>query len=205
MAGIWRWAFGLASIVAAVAIAAGCGGGGSSVSAGSAGSSSREGGVEAKVTPGNGRHKRQESRERAIRNFRKAGKEFPSLGSLKAGRYVANAAERESASQSLEAFMVGRADGDWEAVCETLSAAMLETVEELVPSPEGCPEDLALATERRTIWDSRNTMTGPIDFLFVGGDSGYALYHGKRNADYLVQMSREGGVWKVSTLEAMGL
>jgi hypothetical protein len=208
MAGIAKLALGL-TMVALVAALAGCGGGGNS-------SSSKTGGSEEAQAPtkqdaaGQGADANgQSDPEKATQSPARLSKEFPTLGSLASGRKEASKTERAAASGSVEAFMVGRANKDWQTVCDHLSAQMLAYVEELVQTapnpPEDCAASLALAAEHQRVSPAANTMTGPIDGLLVAGSSGYAVFHGKHGSAYLVSMVWEEGEWKVNTLEPMTL
>lgn len=137
--------------------------------------------------------------------------EFPTVrGSLVTGYKEAGDDERAAASELVEDFMAGRANDDLDAVCASLSAEMQEYVEGLVEEapnpPNNCPDSLALAIdEYSSVYSATNTMTGPLAGLLVNGNRGYALYHGKRDVDYLVNLIWEDGGWKVNTLEVMGL
>jgi hypothetical protein len=208
MVGIAKLALGL-TMVALVAALAGCGGGEDP-------SSSKTGGPEEAQAPakqdatGQGAGANgQSAPEKAAQSPARLGKEFPTLGSLGAGRKEANKTERAAASGSVEAFMVGRANKDWQAVCDHLSAQMLTYVEELVQTapnpPKDCAASLALAAEHQLVSPAANMMTGPIDGLLVAGNSGYAVFHGKHRSAYLVNMVREEGEWNVNTLEPMTL
>lgn len=137
--------------------------------------------------------------------------EFPAVrGSLLAGYAEASDEERAAASELVEDFMAGRADEDFDAVCDSLSAEMQEYIEGLVEAapnpPDNCPDSLALAIdEYSSVYAAANTMTGPLAGLLVNGNQGNALYHGKHGTDYLVSLVWEDGGWKVNTLEVMSL
>ena len=45
-----------------------------------------------------------------------------------------------------------------------------------------------------------NTLSGEIAAFRVKGDEGYALYHGNDGKDYAVQLEREDGTWKLTSL-----
>ncbi len=113
----------------------------------------------------------------------------------------AGAAERDAASTAVEAYMAARGARDWGAACRELTAAAYQPLEGALGPGSGCPATLAAVAKRLqpSAWD--NTMTGPIAALRREEDHGFALYHGSGGSDYFVQMSREGGDWKVAALE----
>jgi hypothetical protein len=113
----------------------------------------------------------------------------------------ADAEERQAASAVLEAYMAARGDQDWEAACVQLSTAAVEPLESIVAAGSGCRATMAAISKRLapSAWD--NTMTGPIAALRRKGGSAFALYHGTAGSDYFIQMSSEGGDWKVAALE----
>jgi hypothetical protein len=113
----------------------------------------------------------------------------------------ADKAERSAASEVLEAFMAARADQDWEAACAALNAEAFEPLEKLVAPGSGCVATLAAVAKKLEPSSWENTMTGPIAVLRREREHAFALYHGTANTDYFIQMTNEGGTWKVATLE----
>ena len=57
----------------------------------------------------------------------------------------------------------------------------------------------------RTKEARKDTLTGSITALRVKGGQGYALYHGNDGTDYAVPLEKEGGTWKVSSIETKEL
>ncbi len=113
----------------------------------------------------------------------------------------AGAGERRDASAALEAYMTARGDQDWEAACVELSPVAIEPMERLLGPGSGCPATMAAIAKRLSPSTWADTMTGPIAALRREGDQGFALYHGSGGTDYFIQMSGEGGEWKVAALE----
>jgi hypothetical protein len=119
----------------------------------------------------------------------------------------ANASEREAASAALEAYMRARAARDEAKACVELAKVAVEPLEKLAAaSPKlggnGCAAILASLDERST---AAKTMTEPVGSLRVEGDRAFALYHGAGDLDYVIQMTREGGAWKVAALAPIEL
>ena len=110
-------------------------------------------------------------------------------------------AEREEASDVVEAWDSARAAKDWSADCRYLSRSYRDVVvadAEATSKGEatGCVQALeffgALASGT-----AGPTTTGPIDSLRVSGGIGYAQYHGRHGVDWIVPLKKEDGEWRV--------
>jgi hypothetical protein len=126
----------------------------------------------------------------------------PNSGVAKFGKEAAPA-EREAASNILEESLQARADGEWEAQCSTLAAPIIKGVEKTgsaLGAGDGCPAALEAQAKPAPESVRANPMTGPIDVLRVGGNRGFALFHGTKGKDYVIPLLREGGEWKVASL-----
>jgi hypothetical protein len=127
----------------------------------------------------------------------------PNAEILKAGK-EADEEEREAASEVLEESLEAREAEDWEAQCETLAAPLIKGIEEAgttLGAGKGCPAGLEAQAAPVPPPARANTLTGPIDaFRVVGGNRGFALYHGTKGKDYVMPMAKEGGEWKVASL-----
>ena len=117
----------------------------------------------------------------------------------------ASDAEREAASQELEAYFRARAASENQAACAHLSAEARGQLAELAATApkikgKGCVaafdsiDDFAPPSARV------NPMTGPISSLRTEGGSAFAIFPGKGGAVYAIQMSRDRGSWKVAAL-----
>ncbi len=183
--------------VVLVATAAGCGGGGSTSS--SDGSSSNSGQT---TTSGStaGNTTSEESKSEPSTDFVGKGEN----GKLATIGTVANAAEREAASQVLEKSLQARAVRDWAGQCASLSAAAINQIGKAGAALGGkvsCEKALEAQAERATPSALANTLTGPIDVLRVFGNSrGLAFYHGAEGKDYVIPLEKEGSGWKVAIL-----
>ncbi|MEZ5076432.1 MAG: hypothetical protein R2725_03205 [Solirubrobacterales bacterium] len=110
--------------------------------------------------------------------------------------------ERDAASAVLEAYMKARARADSRVACANLAEVAYRDVANQVAAAAGA-DCIAVvdALDRQIPASARaNTMTGPIGDLRVGGGRAFALYHGSAGVDYTIQMTREGGSWKVAAL-----
>jgi hypothetical protein len=163
------------AVLGLIAVLAGCGSGGSSSSAeppGGVGSASF-------IVPGE---------ENTIPTFgHEAGEE-----------------EREAVSAVLEKNLQARAAHNWAGQCASLGGAAKEGMEKRAEG-EGkgttCAHSLGRLGELAPKGILVNSMAGPIAALRVEGKEAYALYHGKQGKDYSMEMVKEGGKWKVASLE----
>lgn len=117
----------------------------------------------------------------------------------------ASAAERESASRTIEAWMRARAASQWARVCRYSDAATVDyafrTASQITKRTiEDCTEAMAIVFARTERFPA-NTMTGPIDSLRVGEGRGYAQYHGRGGRDWIVPVTSEGGEWKAAIFD----
>lgn len=116
-------------------------------------------------------------------------------------------AEREQASETIEAWMRARAAQDWKKDCSYFSKAYNTNITDDAHGVTGgrvknCPQALAYFKHEAS-GDYVNNLSGPIDSLRVGlykgqRNQGYAQYHGNDGKDWIVPMSRDEGSWKVS-------
>ena len=121
----------------------------------------------------------------------------------------ASPAEREEASKVIHAWMKARVAEEWVTDCKYFSR---EYRKSLVLDANGvtegrvktCPHALEYFGDSAS-GTSGNTLTGPIDSLRVeDATSGnvemeaFAQWHGPKNIDWVLPMSREAGVWKVA-------
>lgn len=109
-------------------------------------------------------------------------------------------AERTAASVVLAAYLRAGATERRAAQCRQLSAAALESLQQLGNS---CANALEAVTPDEA--RSASAMVGPIGSLRVEDDRAYALYHGRGGVDYAIAMRREGGEWKVDSLAPVEL
>jgi hypothetical protein len=116
-------------------------------------------------------------------------------------------AEREQASETIEAWMRARAVQDWKKDCSYFSRAYRKNITEDAHGVtqgrvKNCPQALAYFKHKAS-GDYVNNLDGPIDSLRVGIykeqlNQGYAQYHGNDGRDWIVPVNRDNGQWKVS-------
>lgn len=116
-------------------------------------------------------------------------------------------AEREQASETIEAWMRARAVQDWKKDCSYFSRSYRKTITEDAHGVthgkvKNCPQALAYFKHEAS-GDYVNNLHGPIDSLRVGVfkgqlNQGWAQYHGNDGKDWILPMNRDNGRWKVS-------
>jgi len=116
-------------------------------------------------------------------------------------------AQREQASETIEAWMRARAVQDWKKDCSYFSKGYNTNITDDAHGVTGgkvksCPQALAYFKHNAS-GDYVNNLTGPIDSLRVGlykgqRNQGYAQYHGNDGKDWIVPVEKNGGRWKVS-------
>lgn len=114
--------------------------------------------------------------------------------------HEASGAERARASRVITGWLRARAATDWAADCSFFSrryrhALVAEDATEVSNGEvQNCPQALDFFGFAAS-GDCKNTLSGPIDRLRVGGGLGIALYHGNDGNDWAVTMEKEAGGW----------
>jgi hypothetical protein len=111
--------------------------------------------------------------------------------------------EREEASRVIEAWMRAREKRDWAEGCRYLSKdaqVYLAKSGTLISQSKvtSCAKGWSIVVGQGYAQPMVNNMDGPIDSLRLGEGHGYAQYHGNDGLDWIVPVTREDGVWKVS-------
>jgi hypothetical protein len=121
----------------------------------------------------------------------------------------ATKAEREQASEVIQAWMKARAAQDWAKDCSYFSRKYIRILvaEDAVQVSKGrvknCPQALAYFGHLAS-GTYKDNLTGPIDSLRVGEGHGYAQYHGNDGRDWVISVDREKGKWWVSIAAPIG-
>jgi len=115
----------------------------------------------------------------------------------------ASKAEREQASDVIQAWMKARAAQNWVKDCSYFSRAYIRSLvaEDAQQVTRGkvktCPQALAFFGPEAS-GDHKDNLTGRIDSLRVGEGHGYAQYHGDDGHDWVIPVEREEGKWWVA-------
>lgn len=121
----------------------------------------------------------------------------------------ATKAEREQASEVIQAWMKARAAQDWAKDCSYFSRKYIHRLvaEDAVKVSHGkvknCPQALAYFGHQAS-GTYENNLSGPIDSLRVGEGHGYAQYHGNDGHDWVITVDRERSRWWVGIAAPIG-
>jgi hypothetical protein len=200
-----RFAGALAVAVVVAALGIGCGGGSDSSESSSPESGST---TTSKTTTSEDSSSGPSKTPPPESSSSEPSREF--LGSGRNGKLAkigkeSSVAEREAASVALEKNLNARATGDWATQCATLAASAVEQIEKgasVLGAGTSCPKALEAQAAPVPAAARASTMTGPIDaFRINQGINGFAFYHGTGGKDYVIPMIKQGGEWKVVTLQ----
>jgi hypothetical protein len=123
----------------------------------------------------------------------------------------ASPSETQAAAAVLHAYLDARVAHRWSDACFYLSAGFAATVEAFAEryakgkGVKSCPEvleGLATGSSQQALVATARADVGA---LRVEGDHGFALYHGPGGEPFAMPMVREGGAWKVGSLEGAPL
>jgi hypothetical protein len=117
--------------------------------------------------------------------------------------------EREDASKAIATWMRARAAGQWAKECEYMDRTIVASTEGQAfyvskGKAKGCAASVGTFGAKETAKERAFNMTGTVDSLRLGEGHGYAQYHGSDGEDWVVPVTREGGEWKVASLEPKG-
>jgi hypothetical protein len=121
----------------------------------------------------------------------------------------ASKAEREQASEVIQAWMKARAAQNWKKDCSYFSQGykhgLVATDATRVTHGrvKTCPQALAYFGHLAS-GSYKNNLSGPIDSLRVSEGHGYAQYHGNDGHDWVIGVGRENGRWLVSGASPIG-
>lgn len=122
----------------------------------------------------------------------------------------ASKAEREQASEVIQAWMKARAVQNWKKDCSYFARAYIHQLvaEDATKVTHGrvktCPQALAYFGHLASGSNYKNNLSGPIDSLRVEEGHGYAQYHGNDGHDWIVGVVKENGKWLVSGAAPLG-
>jgi hypothetical protein len=122
----------------------------------------------------------------------------------------AGAPEREEAAAVLHAYLDARVAHQWPTACFYMAASLVATMEAFAAKygkgkVQSCPQLLAALATGSSQRALEETAEANVGSLRTEGDRAFLLYHGPHEAPYAMPMAREGGAWKVGSLEGAPL
>lgn len=197
-----------AAFLLAVAVG-GCGGSGSSSSSGS---TTQAGSGQGQQSPAQPNQAQQQPSQQQPSPANSGAAEFRVQGgdnSIQDFGSEASDSELEEAGAALHGFLDARVAGEWSKACTYLTAATIKSFEQITArskqGQKGCGgimETLSAGLPKSGLEEAAQADVGA---LRTEGDRGFLLYHGARNTDYAISMTKEGGAWKVGALAGVPL
>jgi hypothetical protein len=193
-----------AALLLAVA-AGGCGGSGSSSSSGSTAQASSGQDRQPQAQPNQAQQQQQSQANSGAAEFRVQGGD----NSIQDFGGEASSSELEEAATALHGFLDARVAGEWSKACTYLTEASIKSFEQITARPKqgqgGCGATMAALSAGLPKSGLEEAAQADVGALRTEGDRGFLLYHGARNADYAISMTKEGGSWKVGALAGVPL
>jgi hypothetical protein len=110
------------------------------------------------------------------------------------------------AAKVAHGYLVARAERDWARACGYLSGRQTAQLQQLASSSpqlkgKGCGAILAALSAEVSAAAARELTVVAAASLRSEGDQSFLIYRGAGDTGYFISMTREGGVWRVATLE----
>lgn len=114
-------------------------------------------------------------------------------------------AELEEAAKALHAYLVARADEDWEAACANLARTVTDQLDALASQSENlegedCAGILETLTPPLPVAARRESTAVDAGSLRLGDERAFLIYRGAKGTGYAILMVEEDGAWKVGAL-----
>lgn len=112
-------------------------------------------------------------------------------------------AELREAAETVHAFYVTRARGEWSATCSQLAQLLSEKLAGLAEQSEkkSCAEFLESFTTAMTNEEWREVTVMDAESLRVAGQQATLVYQGAAGKTYSVPLREEGGEWMLEALQ----
>jgi hypothetical protein len=179
-------ALALALLVTALAVAGGCGGDDDGATTQDAATTTTEGSSSGGQSGGG-----QEDNRGGEKSIEEFGDE-------------ADETDREAILGAFDGYLTAVAEDDFAAACSHLSAAVQESLQQLVPKGRdaGCTEVLPQLLAPTAGAISREQANGKITRVRVGGDQAFVVFKAPGAKLYQLGLVDEDGEWKATTVAA---
>jgi hypothetical protein len=120
----------------------------------------------------------------------------------------ATPAEREKVSKTVQAWLRARATKNWTRECRYLHAETIKYAESSASymaqhKVSSCPKALAVMAVKGQKVSRKYNMAGGVVSLRLGEGHGYAQYHGNDGRDWIIPVTPEHGVLKITTFDPL--
>jgi len=106
-------------------------------------------------------------------------------------------AEAEEAAASLESFLTGREDKDWQTACLYLAAEIRGRLKQIGgPGDAGCGKGVEALTAEASVGEGEGTVAA-VKGIRREGNQGYLIYVTGAEKTNAILMILEGGKWKL--------
>lgn len=102
-----------------------------------------------------------------------------------------------------QGYLTALADGDYAKACTFVASSVTNSLQQVVPPGEGersCAEILPKLLSSSAPAVARQQLEGEVVKVRVDGSRGFVVYHAPGARLYTFPVTRDGAVWKVSTL-----
>lgn len=123
----------------------------------------------------------------------------------------ADASEFDAAAVALHNFLDARAEGNWEAACDYMAKAVIESFEELAAQAKqvevtGCGEILEKLTNPAAKQSMKaEAAKANVGSLRIEDERAFVIYTGIDGTILAIPMANEDGTWKVASLSGTPL
>lgn len=118
----------------------------------------------------------------------------------------ATGSDFDQAAAALHGYLDARAEGEWQQACAHLAPGLAAQMQQLggaqakgVEAPS-CPQLLASLSGGIPPQVLREAALADVVALRLQGQSGFLLFHGARDTDFFIPMSRREGEWRVAAI-----
>jgi hypothetical protein len=120
----------------------------------------------------------------------------------------ATPAERKQVTKVTQAWLHARAAKNWAKDCGYLATSSVKYAESSASymaqhKVSGCTKALGVMAVKGQPVSLKYNMAGGVVSLRLGEGHGYAQYHGNDGHDWVIPVTREGGVWKITTFDPL--
>ena len=134
-----------------------------------------------------------------------AAKEQSAEASIEGFGEEAEGPEREEVEGTFHSYLGAIAEGDEQEACSYLGKTVTETLSELAAKakkPLSCPELLEALLSPEAAEIAKGQDESKVTKVRIKGDTAFVVFHAPGAGLFQLNLAREGGEWKVTSLSA---